>query len=125
MRFTLETINHTQQKPGTPLKTDNKTSHEILKNLIKPKKSKTWDMRYHWIEDRIKQKEINLHWKPGIKNWADYFTKHFAPAYHKIMRKHYLIAAAIHYIKQTNSKFRITQSKCEGVLQRKPTCNYI
>ena len=80
-------MGHPQPQLGTPLKTDNKTSHEILKNLVKPRKSKTWNMLYHCLEDIKKQKEINLHWQPGSKNWTDYFTKHFAPAYHKIMRK--------------------------------------
>jgi hypothetical protein len=48
-------------------------------------------MRYHWLEDRIDQKQIQLIWKRGKYNWADYFTKHHPPAYHHIMRKKYLI----------------------------------
>ena len=90
IRRTLEAMGHPQPTNGTPLKTDNKTSYEITSNLIKPKKSKTWDMRFHWLEDKVDQKEINLHWKPGSKNWADYYTKHWSAAYHKIMRYKYL-----------------------------------
>ena len=47
-------------------------------------------MRYHWIEDRIQQGQINLIWKSGKVNWADYFTKHHPPAYHRLMRYKYL-----------------------------------
>jgi hypothetical protein len=43
-RATLIAMGHPQPITGTPLVTDNSTSHGILKNLIKPKKSKTWDM---------------------------------------------------------------------------------
>ena len=86
----LIAIGHPQPPNGTPLKTDNKTSCDLISNLIKPRKSKTWDMRHHWLEDRIKQKQIFLHWKPGSNNWADYFTKHWPAAYHKIMRYKYL-----------------------------------
>ena len=42
-------------QPPTPMFTKNIDSRGILNNLIKPKKNKTWDMRYHWIKDRIKQ----------------------------------------------------------------------
>ena len=58
---TLIAMGHPQPMLGTPLKTDNKTSYDIMTNLIKPRKSKTWDMRNNWLEDKIKQKEINLH----------------------------------------------------------------
>jgi len=30
-------------------------------------------MRYYWIKDRIKQKQFNLTWRPGVDNMADYF----------------------------------------------------
>ena len=90
IRNTLIAMGHPQPKLGTPLKTDNKISFEIATQLIKPRKSKTWDMRHHRLEDRVKQKQINLHWKPGTKNWADYFNKNWPPAYHKLMRYKYL-----------------------------------
>ena len=81
---------HPQPPNGTPMVTDNSTSKDLLTNLIKPKKSKTWDMRYHWLEDRIKCKQLHLIWKPGKCNRADYYTKRHPPAYHKLMRPKYL-----------------------------------
>ena len=92
LRHILETVfQHPRPVLGSPIITDNLTSKGILTHLIKPHKSKTWDMRYHWLEDRIKKKQIQLIWKRGKYNWADYFTKHHPPAYHRIMRKKYLV----------------------------------
>ena len=81
-RFISADINP-QPKDGCPLITDNLTSQGILTKLIKPRKSKTWDMPYHWLEDQFANKEINLIWKKGEVNGADYsFTKHFPGSYH-------------------------------------------
>jgi hypothetical protein len=88
IRDALIALGHPQ--PPTPIKTDNATTLVIVTSLMKPKRSKTWDMRYHWIEDRVRKKHIRPYWDKGIHNWADYFTKHFPPAYHKIMRYKYL-----------------------------------
>jgi hypothetical protein len=88
IRDALIAIGHPQ--PPTPIKTDNSTALGIVTSLMKPKRSKTWDMRYHWIEDRVLAKHIRPYWDKGIHNWADYFTKHHPPAYHKIMRYKYL-----------------------------------
>ena len=54
------------------------------------KKSKAFEMRYHWLKDRISQKQFNLYWAPGKTNTADYFSKHHPPAHHKLMRSQYL-----------------------------------
>ena len=58
-------------QPPTPVKTDNLTSKGILTNLVKPAKSKSWDMKHHWISDKITDKIINLIWRPGTKKWVD------------------------------------------------------
>jgi hypothetical protein len=92
LRHILETVfHHPQPKLGSPIITNNITSQGILTHFIKSRKSKTWDMRYHWLEDRIEKKEIQLIWKRGKYNWADYFTKHHPPAYHRAMRNKYLL----------------------------------
>lgn len=88
IREALIALGHPQ--PATPIKTDNSTALGIVSNLMKPKKSKTWDMRYHWIEDRTQLGQIRPYWDKGKNNLADFFTKHFPPAYCKIMRYKYL-----------------------------------
>ena len=81
------------QKPikGSPIITYNITSQGILTCFIKTCKSNTWNTRYHWLEDRIFQKQIQLICKRGIYNWADYFNKHHSPEYHQLMRPKYLV----------------------------------
>ena len=46
-RQALECLGHKQ--PPTPLKTDNSTACGYVNKNIKIKKSKSWDMRYHWL----------------------------------------------------------------------------
>jgi hypothetical protein len=36
----------------------NSTAHEILKTQVRMKRSKAFDMRYHWLKDRISR--LNL-----------------------------------------------------------------
>ena len=88
LRQALHDMGHPQ--PPTPLQTDNDTATGIANQSIKQKHSKTIDMRYHWIQDRIQQKQFDVYWQPGNKNLADYFSKHHAPFHHKAMRPTYL-----------------------------------
>ena len=50
---------------------------------MKPKRSKSWDINYHWIEYRTKMGHLNPYWERGIHNRAGYFTKHNPLSYHK------------------------------------------
>ena len=88
MRTALSEMGHPQ--PATPLETDNSTAYGILRAQVRMKRSKAFDMRYHWLKDRIAQKQFNLYWSPGRTNIADYFSKHHPPAHHKLMRYSYL-----------------------------------
>ena len=90
MRVTLEELGHKQPPLGTPAFTDNSTAHGILTSKMRRKLSKAFDMRYHWVKDRIAQNQFNLQWRKGDVNMADYFTKHHPPWKHKIMRYKYL-----------------------------------
>jgi hypothetical protein len=116
IRDTLIAMGHPQ--PPTPIKTDNLTTLGIVTSLMKPKRSKSWDMRYHWIEDRVKRKHLRPYWDKGTHNWADYFTKHFPPAYHKIMRYKYLqkVNNCNSTIIPTKLFVSPARPACEGVL---------
>ena len=97
MRVMLEEIGHPQPEP-TPLKTDNSTALGFCNNTIKRRKSKAWDMRYNWLRDQEVQKQIRIYWDKGLRNLADYFTKHFPASYHKDIRSKYILAG--HYMHQ-------------------------
>ena len=43
-------------------------------------------MRFHWLKDRIAQKQFSANWAPGKENLADYTTKFHIPAHHRQMR---------------------------------------
>ena len=90
IRTALEEMGHKQPLTGTPLETDNSTAHGILHAQVRLKKSKAFDMRYHWLKDRVAQNQFNLYWAPGKENRADYYSKHHPPAHHKLMRYQYL-----------------------------------
>jgi hypothetical protein len=44
------------------------------------------DMRYHWLTDRVRQKQFDVYWRPGRENLRDYHTKHHSAQHHKDMR---------------------------------------
>ena len=88
LRQALNDMGHKQ--PPTPIQTDNDTATGIANQTIKQKHSKTIDMRYHWIQDRIQQGQFDVYWKPGNTNLADYFSKHHPPGHHKLMRPVFL-----------------------------------
>jgi hypothetical protein len=84
LRVTLAELGHIQ--PPTPLRTDNSTAFGILNEKIKQKRSKAMDMRYHWLTDRVRQKQFDVYWRPGRENLGDYHTKHLSAQHHKDMR---------------------------------------
>jgi hypothetical protein len=44
------------------------------------------DVRYHWLTDRLRQKQFDVYWRPGRENLGDYHTKHHSAQHHKDMR---------------------------------------
>jgi hypothetical protein len=86
-RTTLEELGHTQ--PPTPMETDNTTATGYSNGTIKQKCTKSMNMRFYWIKDRVKQGQFDICWGPGYQNLADYFTKHHSPAHHKRIRDVY------------------------------------
>jgi hypothetical protein len=43
-------------------------------------------MRYHWLTDRVRQKQFDVYWRPGRESLGDYHTKHHSAQHHKDMR---------------------------------------
>ena len=86
---TLHDMNHPQ--PPIPIKTDNTTALGVITNTIKRKRTKAMDMRFHWVADRMNQKQLRVYWGPGRENEGDYFTKHHLPSHHKSRRHNQLL----------------------------------
>ena len=77
----LMELGHTQ--PSAPIKIDNQTATGIANESIKPKFIKPIAMRYHWVQDQVRDKTFNIFWKPGQMNFAYYPSKHH-PAHHHV-----------------------------------------
>jgi hypothetical protein len=75
----------------TPIEMDNACAAGIVNEKVKQRPSKTIDMRFYWITDRIKQGQYIVHWLKGADNIANYFTKHHSPTQHRQMRSQYLL----------------------------------
>jgi hypothetical protein len=88
LRTSLAEMGHPQ--PPTPVDVDNSTTVGFANTNMKQKKSKSMDMRFYWIQDRVKQRQFNIQWRPGATNLADYFTKHHSPSHHRRLRPTYL-----------------------------------
>ena len=56
----LITLDHKQ--PVTPLKTENSTTEGFVNSGMKPKRSKTWDMKLHWLRDKEVLDQLRLYW---------------------------------------------------------------
>ena len=50
-------------------------------------------MPFYWMEDRVKQKDFFVFWKPGSQNMGDYFTKDRLPHHHREICATYLYMA--------------------------------
>ena len=66
---------------------DNKTAVGVANSTVKSKKSKSMEMRFHWIKDREAQKQFKFIWDKGVNNLADYFTK-ILPTSEYVSRRH-------------------------------------
>ena len=88
IQIILKELGHPQ--PATPIKTDNTTASGIVNKTIKPKKSKSMDMQFHWVIDRVGQGQFIIYWQLGDTNKGDYYTKHHSAAHHREIRYTYL-----------------------------------
>ena len=73
----LQALGH--QQSIIRIKTDNFTAAAFSNSILKEKRRKSWDMRWWWLHDRVKQHKFKIWWDRGINTLADYHTKHFPP----------------------------------------------
>ena len=82
----LEALGHPQLSP-TVITYDNTIAGQIANKKCKIRRTKPIAMRYHWIQDRIKQGQFKLLWRPGKCNLADFVTKAHPVNHHIKMAK--------------------------------------
>ena len=83
-------MSHPQTGNSNPLKSNRKIGFDITRYLMNPKRYKSLDMQYQWLEDPTNMFNLNTYWERGIYHREDYLNKHHPQAYHKIMRYKYL-----------------------------------
>ena len=77
MAVQLRNILHDLGYPQLPtlLRIDNTVAIGLARGSINAKRSKSMDMRFFWLADRVKQNHFTVEHIPGIWNVADHFTK--------------------------------------------------
>ena len=73
LRNTLADLGYPQD--STLLLCDNECAVGISNDSVKAKRSKSIDMRFHWVRDRVRQGQFVIQWRRGAHNLADFFTK--------------------------------------------------
>ena len=54
---------------------DNSCAAGTANRTVKPKRSKSFDIKFHWIRKKVDDKIFKIIWKKGETNEADYLTK--------------------------------------------------
>jgi hypothetical protein len=73
-RAILADMGYPQPDP-TPIFCDNECAVGLSSGTVRPKKSKSIDMRFDWIKDRVRQLQFAVRSIPGKVNLSDFFTK--------------------------------------------------
>jgi hypothetical protein len=92
-------------QPPTPIQTDNSCAAGITNGTVRQRKSKAMDMRFYWIQDRVRQGQFLVYWRKGADNLGDYFTKHHPTMHHRQIRSTYIHDP----VPKANSAFRFLQ----------------
>jgi hypothetical protein len=61
-----------------------------MNKTVKQKQSKSMDMRFYWLQDRVEQGQFRIFWAPGKINLADYQSKVQPTSVHKAVQPIYL-----------------------------------
>ena len=72
--FVAAALGHAQTGPTT-LHVDNSTAVGLANDTLKIARSKSIDMKFHWLRDRLRQGLIRVVYIPGERQLADFFTK--------------------------------------------------
>ena len=79
----LEDLGYPQ--PPTVIHCDNELAVGLAQKSVKQKLSKSCDMRLHWLQDRVAQRQFIVRHIPGAINVADFFIKPLPVHRHKFL----------------------------------------
>ncbi len=119
-QLTLAELGHLQLK--TFIHCKNTTTVGIANNLIKRQHSRSMEMLFFWVGDKIAQNMYNLSWHPGQENLAAYQSKHHLGSHHVNIRPWYShMENSLRYL--PGAKRPSTLKGCVGTLKDGYKCN--
>jgi hypothetical protein len=116
-RHVLEFLGHPQ--PPTPMQTNNTTALGVVNQHVM-KKMKLMDMKYHWLQCRISQKQFRHYWAAGKSNQGNYITKHHPVIHHQATRGTFLTdILKLIELRNRHKGYAVTNtSRSKGLLDR-------
>ena len=72
-------------QPPTMIHCDNEVAVGLANRSITPKLSKSCDMRFNWVQDRVAQLQYKVTHVKGLRNVSDFFTKSLPFIRHKVL----------------------------------------
>jgi len=89
IRAIAKALGYPQTHP-TIILCDNSTAVGLANDTVKIAKTKSIDMRFHWLRDRVRQRQFAVKWVKSGANIADFFTKAL-PVNQHVARMHQLV----------------------------------
>ena len=106
MRAISLALGHPQQQ--TTIWCDNTVAVGLSNDTLKIARTKSIDLRFHWLRDRIRQEQFKVQWVKSEDNIADFFTKALPVHQHIQRRNQLVIGPAINHRAQRALKWRST-----------------
>ena len=78
----MDLIEMGHAQPSTPAVTYSATGDGFDNDNIRQRRSRSIDMRFYWVRDRVRQGKFLVYWIAGKHILADYFTKHHPTSHH-------------------------------------------
>ena len=90
--FVVKKIEALGRKQETvKLKIDNTTDEAFSNSTLKERRTKTWNMRWWWLQDNLRNNHFIIYLDRGTNKKEDYPTKHFPQSYHQPIRPKHIL----------------------------------
>jgi hypothetical protein len=114
-RRILANMGHPQ--PPIPLYCDNECAIGLASDtIIRPKMSKSIDMRFHWLQDRVRQGQFVIRYVPGLQNITDFFTKALPVARHKLLTPYVALDDSESLDDRLQAELKLSSLSCAALL---------
>ena len=81
-------------QPPSPAVIENATETDYSITISAQMRSRSIDMCFYWVRDRVRQGQFMVYWMAREYNPADYFTMHHPTSHHSSHRRIYIVPTA-------------------------------